>query len=249
VSVEQLMAHRRLWEAKPALRAAYEGWFAELVAVAPAGSRVLEIGSGPGTLSAYARQRRPDLVWIAAELIPTPWNDLTADALQLPLQDASLDAIVGLDVVHHLERPYQFLAEAARTLRPGGRLALVEPWVTPLSYPIYRWLHQEGCRLDLDPADPFGTGGRAGKPAFQGDAAVLWRLTRATTGQQWADLGFQPPRLAVWPAFAYLLTLGFRDACLLPRPLIGPALWLDRRTRWAASVLGMRALASWCRSC
>jgi ubiquinone/menaquinone biosynthesis C-methylase UbiE/DNA-binding transcriptional ArsR family regulator len=44
----------------------------------------------------------------------------------LPLDDASLDAAVCVLVLHHLPEPERALAEAARVLRPGGRLLVVD---------------------------------------------------------------------------------------------------------------------------
>ena len=44
----------------------------------------------------------------------------------LPLADASLDAAVLALVLHHLPSPAEALAEAARVLKPGGRLLIVD---------------------------------------------------------------------------------------------------------------------------
>jgi SAM-dependent methyltransferase len=178
----------------------------------------------------------------------TPWQDLATDCMRLPLRSRSLDTIVGLDIIHHLAHPASFFAEAARTLVPGGKIAVVEPWVTPFSYPIYRWLHQEGCRLNLDPWDPFRVDGITPKDAFQGDGAVVWRLLRTTLGARWRALGFDPPRLSVLNAFAYLLSLGFKSRTLLPRSLVRPLLALDQTAQPLAPWLGLRALVVWERS-
>jgi len=48
------------------------------------------------------------------------------DMYQLPLQDASFDAVVIHQVLHYADRPAVVIAEAARVLRPGGLLALVD---------------------------------------------------------------------------------------------------------------------------
>ncbi len=245
MSQRLLGEHRRVWEAKPVLRAIYGSWFDLLLAQSPPGGQVLEIGSGPGFLGAHARRTRPDLRLFETDILGTPWQDAVADALHLPLRGQSIPTVVGIDVIHHLARPAALFSEAARVLAVGGRLAAVEPWVTPLSFPIYRWLHQEGCRLDLDPWDPFGLGSHSGKEAFQGDGAVVWKLARTTPDARWRELGFGPPRLTILNGFAYLLSLGFKPASLLPRSLAGSVLALDRKlARWAPW-LGMRVLAVW----
>jgi len=147
--------------------------------------------------------------------------------------------------VHHLARPAAFFTEAARVLRPRGRIAVIEPWVSPLSYPIYRWLHHEGCTLGLDPWRPFGAGEDGGKDPFHGDAAVLWRLLGATAPGRWRDLGLAPPSVTRLNGFAYLLSLGFREGSLLPSPLVGPLQKADRALEPLARFAGMRALAVW----
>jgi 2-polyprenyl-3-methyl-5-hydroxy-6-metoxy-1,4-benzoquinol methylase len=43
-----------------------------------------------------------------------------------------------VDVLHHLEFPVVFFREAARVLRPGGRVLMVEPAITWGSSFFYR---------------------------------------------------------------------------------------------------------------
>ena len=244
MSVERLQEHRRLWARKPVLSRVDEPWFDALLEEAPRGARVLEVGAGPGFLSARARVRRKDLLWTASDLHPAPWNSLAADAGRLPVADGSVGAVVGLDVLHHLERPAEFLGEAARVLRKGGRLALVEPWITPLSWVVYRFFHQESCRLSVDPWHPFPPG----KDSFDGDAAVPWRLVRQTLPDRWRALGLDPPRVRRLNAFAYLLSLGFRPGSLLPAPLAPAAMGIDRLTSPLAPLAALRAKLVWDRA-
>lgn len=242
MSVERLEEHRRLWEGKPELRAVYGVWFDLLLDGIPAEARVLEVGSGPGLLAQAARGRRPDLQWISSDLLVTPWNDLAADAARLPLATGSVDAIVGLDVLHHLPKPAGFFREAARVLGGLGDLRLVEPWITPLGWVIYRFFHQEECRLGVDPWDPFPG---PEKDAFDGNAAVPWRLLARTPRWEWRHLGFGPPRRLRLNAWAYLLSLGFREGSLLPARLVRPLLDLDRWTGLLSPLLALRALVVW----
>jgi SAM-dependent methyltransferase len=245
LSRARLEEDRRLWETKTELRLVYAPWFERLLAEAPRGARVVEVGAGPGTLRSYARRTRPDLRWIASDLEPVPWNDLAADAGRLPLAGGCASTLLGLDVLHHLPDPAAFFREASRVLAPRGRLALVEPWMSPLSWPIYRFLHEEECRLGVDPWRPF----RPGKQSFDGDAAVPWRLVRDTPAQRWRELGLGAPRLVRFNTFGYLLSLGFRPGSLLPAPLVRPLAALDRWTAALAPLFAMRGFVVWEKAC
>jgi ArsR family transcriptional regulator len=48
------------------------------------------------------------------------------DMYQLPLPDASFDAVVIHQVLHYADRPAAVIAEAARVLRPGGIVVVVD---------------------------------------------------------------------------------------------------------------------------
>jgi SAM-dependent methyltransferase len=242
VSLARLEQHRRLWQEKPVLRLVYGPWFEALVRQAPAGARVLEVGAGPGFLRAFAGERRPDLRWIASDIHAAAWNDLAADATRLPLRDGVLGAVLGLDLLHHLARPALFFAETARVLEEGGRLVLVEPWITPLSWPVFRFMHHERCRLGVDAWRPFPAND---KDSFDGDAAIPWRLARQTDPRRWRDLGLEPPSVSPVNGFAYLLSRGFRSGSLLPLRGARGLIALDRATAVLAPWTGLRAVLCW----
>jgi ubiquinone/menaquinone biosynthesis C-methylase UbiE len=84
--------------------------------VAPVVSRVIAIDESPEMLEA-ARRRLGDTANV----------DLRAGSLEaLPIEDGTLDAAVMMLVLHHLAEPVRALREAARVLRPGGRLLVVD---------------------------------------------------------------------------------------------------------------------------
>jgi SAM-dependent methyltransferase len=129
---------RRIIQEKPFLRQIYEEWYGLLAEAVPAGYEpVLEIGSGTGFMS----ERIPDL--LTSEAFVTPGVRIVLDGSRLPFRDGMLRGIVMTDVLHRMPRPRCFFAEAARCTRPGGVVAMIEPWVSPWSKLIYRNLHQK----------------------------------------------------------------------------------------------------------
>lgn len=54
-----------------------------------------------------------------------------ADAERLPFADASFDLVTCRSAAHHFPEPSAFIREAARVLRPGGRLVLQDQHVPP----------------------------------------------------------------------------------------------------------------------
>ena len=106
----------------------------------PQGGIVLDVGCGPASITAsLARVVGPSgLVLgvdrseamlaraVRAESGPQI-GFLHADAQRLPLRDQTVDAVVSVAVLQLVPDPVMALAEMARVLRPGGRLAVMVP--------------------------------------------------------------------------------------------------------------------------
>ncbi len=109
-----------------------------------AGTRVLDLGCGPGVVCGLAAERHalptgvdvsPGMLAEARRRHPgLPFVE--ADAVSLPFADAAFDACVGGFVLNHLPAPDAVAAELARVLAPGGALAL-SLWEPPARN---RWL-------------------------------------------------------------------------------------------------------------
>ena len=97
---------------------------------------VLVLGNGDGTRELWFLTHEPKLLVlsdlsleamrsVARKAILDGSSDRLAlaaiDALNLPIQDESVDLVYGMAFVHHLPDVDLFLAEVARVLRPGGR--------------------------------------------------------------------------------------------------------------------------------
>ncbi|MFI6015827.1 class I SAM-dependent methyltransferase [Streptomyces sp. NPDC051243] len=138
-------SERLMWAGRGA---AYAGSYARLCAhtvprlldaaeVGP-GVRLLDVGTGPGTVAAAACARgakvtavdaEPTMVELAAQAAPTA-DVRVATLPQLPFTDGEFDAVAANFVLNHVGRPKLALTELRRVLRPGGCVALTI-WAAP----------------------------------------------------------------------------------------------------------------------
>jgi ubiquinone/menaquinone biosynthesis C-methylase UbiE len=103
------------------------------------------------------------------------------DMYQLPLPDASFDAVVIHQVLHYADRPTAAIAEAARVLRPNGVLVVVDFTPHELEFLRIDHAHHRLGFSDLEVADWCREAGLDPAPPrhLQGD----------------------PLTVAIWPAF------------------------------------------------
>ena len=225
--------------------------FADLAGVSR-GQRLLDVGCGPGALTAELVSRagagqvsavEPSASFAAAARERLPGADIRlASAEQLPFAADTFDAALAQLVVHFMADPVRGLQEMGRVTRPGGVVAACV------------WDHAGGrgplaafwaAVRELDPAatDESGLAG-----AREGDLARLFaqaglsgaqastltvRVRYASFGQWW-----EPFTLGVGPAGAYVASLppghraALREQCrrLLPA---GPV--AISATAWAAT--------------
>jgi SAM-dependent methyltransferase len=179
---------RRIIREKPFLRRIYDEWYDMVEAALPPGvAPVLELGSGAG----YLAERVPQV--ITSDVMAVPRLHVVADATALPFREASLSGVVLINVLHHVREPASFFREAARVVRPGGRVVMIEPWVTSWSRFVYRRLHHEPFEpaaetWSLPPGGPLSTANSAlpwmiferDKQRFEG-AFPHWRVASIRT--------------------------------------------------------------------
>lgn len=155
---------RAIIREKPFLEAIYGEWYDAIARKLPAG-RILELGSGAGFLEEHVPQA------ITSEVFLVSGVDLVLDGRALPFRERTLAALVLVDVLHHIPHPRAFFAEAIRVLRPGGRVIMLEPWLTPWSRLIYTHLHHEPFRPDAETWEFPSTG-----PLSGANGALPWIL-------------------------------------------------------------------------
>lgn len=201
---EATVRHGQILRSKPFLANLYRDWYSEIAGLAP-GRPLLEIGSGAGFITSVVPEAR------TSDVQAIPGLDHVFPAEAIPFADESLGSIVMLNVLHHIPQPVEFLHQAARTLRPGGRIVCLEPANTLWSRWVYRRFHHEpfepGAGLTIAP----------GRPLSHSNQALPWILF--VRERPWLEQTF--PNLRILSCrchtpLRYLLSGGFSLRSLVP---------------------------------
>lgn len=121
----------------------------------PAGSRILDLGCGPGLLTrdlanmgyrGVGLDASPAMIAHSRQLaeetnIADEWSYQIGDVEAVSLPDQSFDAVICAGVIDYLETDHKILAETARLLKPNGRFLFCFTnkfgYTVSLSTPIY----------------------------------------------------------------------------------------------------------------
>lgn len=219
---------RRGGKAKKAgLEALYGDYRRCLAASLPASDRLLVMhtgddgGGGAILLDSYGEHPLPGQPVAGRFAIMEDLGVLTGDD-GTALKAGSLDGILMLDGLQFLPRRREFFRAAGRVLRPGGRLIMLEPGVTPLSNLGYRFLF--GARSQGKP-NPLAA--REASP--HNPAIATWLFKRQ---EHRIALSTEIPELRCrqmsWrDLLAWPLSGGDRRWNLLPRSMVEPLLRIE----------------------
>jgi SAM-dependent methyltransferase len=156
---------RKIIREKPCLRKIYDEWYGMFADGVPKGEGIiLEIGSGSG----FCSEIIPGVVTSDISIIQG--IDLVFDACdRFPFADSTLKSILMINTFHHLPSPENFLHEAYRCLKTGGKLLMIEEWMTPWSRFVYTKLHHEPFEPDVKEWEYPSTG-----PLSSANGAMPW---------------------------------------------------------------------------
>jgi SAM-dependent methyltransferase len=219
---QRQIGHRSVWEKKAAIRLLYRDFHRQLLESCPEGP-VLDIGGG----TAHIKEFRPDV--ISVDILSFPGIDVVADAHALPFRSGSFAGVVMLDVLHHLERPIDFLKEASRTLKPGGRIVMIEPAMTTVARTFYDRFHEEPVDMNADAFAPVAINpDRDPFDANQAIPTLLFATAQARRRVEQAIPSLLVRRVEWHSLFAYPMSGGFQEWSLIPASLVSPMLAFER---------------------
>ena len=131
--------HRDIILSKPFLKKLYIEWYSVFKKECEnlKNETIIELGSGGG----FLKEIMPNVK--TSDILELPGNDLTFDALNMPFENESVGAFLMVDVFHHVPDGFKFLKEMQRTLIPGGKIIMNEPWNSGWGRIIYKNFHHE----------------------------------------------------------------------------------------------------------
>ena len=137
--------------------------------------RAIDVGTGPGIFPIFISKAIPGIQFKGIDLSPVMVNLARRNAVaagigdriefevgsaySLPAEDHSLDLVLCINTLHHLDHPVDFFNEVARSLKEGGAFVIVDfhrdtssifIWIFNLFWKIYFGKHPKAKRGFLD---------------------------------------------------------------------------------------------------
>jgi SAM-dependent methyltransferase len=222
----------QIWAKKPQIRLVYQRWAKKIQKFLVEGP-LLEVGSGSGPLKDFLPQV------ILSDVFKLPWLDQVIDCTDMPFEKNCLGGIICIDILHHLVNPHVFLTEAARVLKPGGCVFLIEPYITPGSYIGYKLLHHEDINFKNYHRCTDKTGTKA--DPWQGNLALA-NLVFKRDLKHWVTL--QPDldivHMEIFSLLDFQVAAGFKPYAYLPHWLFKYLVKIDDWVPFLMPVLGYR---------
>jgi SAM-dependent methyltransferase len=217
IDLHQQSIHNNIqyWHQKPLLQKLYADFYrliAQNLSNLP-DAKIVELGSGLGNI----RDVIPNC--LRTDLFPNPWIDQIENAYKLSFADGTVSDLILTDVFHHLRYPGTALKEFARVLHKGGRVIMLEPYMSALGLLVYGIPHHEPIAVSKTieweaPED--------WSPENIDYYAAQGTATRIFVGQKFRSklAGWQKVETIPLSAIAYAASGGFSKPQLYPASML-----------------------------
>ena len=111
-----------------------------LAQLQPAPSRVLDFGAGEGALSLRLADAGYQVTAVdidaasfkcdRAQFVPLDFNNKTAVDAFVAANQGQYDIVLGIEVIEHIENPWEYVRSLASMVRPGGVVLITTPNIT-----------------------------------------------------------------------------------------------------------------------
>ncbi len=180
--------------------------------------KIVELGSGGG----FIKEIIPGVM--TSDIQKLPGIDKTFSATNIPYKENTVNALVMINVLHHIDNVDIFFKEADRCLKNQGQIIMIEPALTLFGICIYKYFHHEPYKPNS--VWKFKSTG----PLSGANSALPWILfyrDRKKFENKYPT--FRINKLYAQDPLLYLLSGGFSFRQLLPDfcyPLVTFAEWV-----------------------
>jgi len=137
-----------------AVRAPLAAWLREEAARRPHPYRVLDVGCGVKPYYPFFQPFASE--YVGVDVVENPAADLQGAVESLPVEDASFDLVLCIQVLEHADDPARAVRELRRVVAPGGAVLASTHGVQvyhPAPVDLWRWTHAGLDRLFRENAD------------------------------------------------------------------------------------------------
>jgi SAM-dependent methyltransferase len=137
-----------------AVRAPLAAWLREEAARRPHPYRVLDVGCGVKPYFPFFEPYASE--YVGVDVVENPAADLQGAVESLPVEDASFDLVLCIQVLEHADDPARAVHELRRVVAPGGAVLASTHGVQvyhPAPVDLWRWTHTGLDRLFRENAD------------------------------------------------------------------------------------------------
>ena len=123
---------------------------AEAAAIEARGDRVRILDVGCGVKPYYPLFARVAASYVGVDVVENPNAEVLGAVEDLPIDDASFDLVLCVQVLEHCDDPAQAVRELRRVTAPGGRVLASTHGVQvyhPSPHDYWRWTHEGLARL------------------------------------------------------------------------------------------------------
>lgn len=207
---------------KPAQKYYYKWLYSKIEKELPAKGKILEIGSGYGMSKDFIDSTN---VYRTEYMTNVPLGvQGGVDASNLPFDDESFSSTFAVDAIHHIPNSLMAIKEMLRVTKMGGKVILVEPYVSFMSYPIYRMFHDERTSMNLDFANHKNWVTEAPE---DGDQGVMQNILKMINDFR-KEIIFDKIQVVYFSPFSFFATGGLSRPLSIPRSFIRALVMLEK---------------------
>jgi SAM-dependent methyltransferase len=136
-----------------AVRAPLAAWLLREARARTGPLRVLDVGCGVKPYYPFFADQATE--YVGVDVVENPAADLQGAVESLPVEDASFDVVLCIQVLEHADDPVRAVRELRRVAAPGGRVLASTHGVQvyhPAPVDLWRWTHAGLDRLFRDNA-------------------------------------------------------------------------------------------------